>query len=78
MSDASRPQCKVTTQFDGVTRCPEPSVDLGFCAFHREALDRGEIDLEGVLSDGCSDQVRRREITYYPLRGQIKSPEQFG
>ncbi|MEM7246372.1 MAG: hypothetical protein AAF533_13565 [Acidobacteriota bacterium] len=78
MSSAQPAQCKVRSQFDGVTRCPEPAVDLGFCEFCRDALDRGDIDLDGVLSDGCVDQVRRREITYYPFRGKMKMPEQFG
>jgi len=70
--------CKYTSQFDGVTRCSDPVHDLGFCRFHREALDRGEIDMDGVLSDACSDQVRRRAITYHGMKGLPPNPDLVG
>ena len=60
--------CRFTTQFDGVTQCSEASYDLGFCRFHRDCLDRGEIDEDGVMSDAVSDQIRRREINYHGMR----------
>lgn len=73
MTDPLR--CKFVSQFDGVSRCRHPVHDLGFCRFHREALDRGEIDADGVLSDGCSDQRRRREITYHGVDGIPVNPD---
>ena len=39
----SETTCKYTSQYDGTTRCSERVHDLGFCAFHREAVDRGEV-----------------------------------
>lgn len=60
--------CRFVTQFDGVTRCSEPSHDMGFCRFHRDCLDRGEIDEDGVLSDAVQDQRRRREINYFGMK----------
>jgi hypothetical protein len=68
-------RCKFVTQFDGVTRCAEPAYDLGFCRFHRDAVDRGEIDLDGVLSDACSDQRRRRAINYHGMAGLPPLPD---
>ena len=66
---AGHATCRYTSQFDGITRCSDPAFDMGFCRFHRDALDRGEIDEDGVLSDACVDQYRRREITYHGMRG---------
>jgi hypothetical protein len=67
--------CKYTSQFDGTTRCSEPVSDLGFCTFHREAVDRGDIDLDGVMSDSCQDQVRRRAINYHGMPGLPPNPD---
>jgi hypothetical protein len=67
--------CKYVSQFDGVSRCQEPVHDLGFCRFHREALDRGDIDMDGVLSDSCSDQVRRRAINYHGMPNLPPNPD---
>lgn len=70
----SEKSCKFTSQFDGVTRCSEPAWDLGFCRFHRDCLDRGEIDEDGVLAD-FSDQRRRREINYHGMKGLPPNPD---
>ncbi len=67
--------CKFTSQFDGTSRCSEPAFDVGFCKFHREALDRGEIDMDGVLSDSCSDQRRRRAINYHGMSELPPNPD---
>lgn len=73
---ASKPSvCKFVTQFDGVSHCQDPVFDLGFCRFHRDALDRGEIDMDGVMSDACSDQVRRREINYHGVPHLPPNPD---
>lgn len=71
----SETTCKYTSQYDGITRCSEPVHDLGFCRFHREAVDRGEIDMDGVLSDSCVDQVRRRAINYHGMKGLPVNPD---
>jgi hypothetical protein len=72
---SSAERCKFVTQFDGVSRCADPAYDLGFCRFHRVALDRGEIDLDGVLSDACVNQRRRREISYHGVPGIPPNPD---
>jgi hypothetical protein len=61
----SEAKCRYVTQFDGVTHCSEKPYDMGFCRFHRECLDLGEIDEDGVLSDSVTSQRRRREINYF-------------
>jgi len=71
----SETTCKFTSQFGGITRCSDPVHDLGFCVFHRDAVDRGEIDLDGVMSDSCVDQVRRREINYHGMEGLPPNPD---
>lgn len=68
-------RCRFYSQFDGVTRCSEAAYDMGFCRFHREALDRGEIDESGVLSDACVDQARRRAINYHGMEGLPPNPD---
>jgi len=68
-------RCRFTSQFDGVTRCGDPAYDHGFCRFHRDALDRGEIDGDGVMSDACADQRRRREISYHGMKGLPPNPD---
>ena len=65
-------RCRFVSQFDGVSRCADAAYDLGFCRFHRSALDNGEIDEDGVMSDAISDQRRRREISYH---GMTNLPE---
>ena len=71
----SQTTCKFTSQYDGTTRCSDPVHDLGFCRFHREAVDRGDIDMDGVLSDSCSDQRRRREINYHGMTSLPPNPD---
>ena len=66
------PRCRFVSQFDGVSRCADATYDLGFCRFHRAALDNGEIDEDGVMSDAISDQRRRRAISYH---GMTNLPE---
>jgi hypothetical protein len=69
--------CHYTSQFDGVSRCQDPAWDLGFCRFHRDALDRGEIDEDGVMSDSVTDQARRREITYHGMANLPVNPDRL-
>ena len=71
-------RCRFVSQFDGVTRCADAAWDLGFCRFHRDALDRGEIDEDGVLSDAVIDQRRRRELTYHGMPGLPPNPDVSG
>lgn len=70
----SEPNCKFTSQYDGVTRCSDPAWDMGFCRFHRDCLDRGEIDEDGVMADS-SDQRRRREISYHGMTTLPPNPD---
>ena len=71
----SQDTCKFTSQFDGVSRCQDRVHDLGFCRFHRDALGRGDIDRDGVMSDGCSDQRRRREVSYHGMTNIPPNPD---
>lgn len=67
--------CKFTSQFDGITRCADPVHDMGFCRFHRDCLDSGEIDEDGVLSDAVIDQRRRRVISYHGMTSLPANPD---
>ena len=67
--------CRYVTQFDGVTRCSDPVYDEGFCRFHRDALQRGEIDEDGVISDAVHDQRRRRALNYHGMKGLPPNPD---
>jgi len=67
--------CKFVSQFDGTSRCEDPAHDLGFCRFHRDALDRGELDEDGVMSDSIVDQRRRREISYHGMNRLPPNPD---
>ena len=70
----SATSCKFTSQFDGVTRCCDPAWDMGFCRFHRDCLDLGEIDEDGVMADS-NDQRRRREISYHGMTTLPPNPD---
>jgi hypothetical protein len=67
--------CRFVTEFDGVSTCQDPAWDLGFCRFHREALDQGDIDEDGVMSDSVSDQKRRRAINYHGMPNLPINPD---
>jgi hypothetical protein len=40
----------------------------GFCRFHFEAWQRGEINERGIINELLSDQIRRREINFHGIR----------
>jgi hypothetical protein len=46
----------------------DPPYLLGFCEFHFDGYERGEIDLEGRISDKLSDQTRRRAINFHGVK----------
>lgn len=48
--------------------CSDPVYLEGFCRFHFEALQRGEINERGIINERLSDQVRRREINFHGMR----------
>jgi hypothetical protein len=60
--------CRYISTYDGVTRCRHGAYAQGFCRFHYAAYLAGEITEEGYLSDGLSDQVRRRAINYHGIQ----------
>ena len=66
MQDTQR--CGYISTYDGVMRCSHPVLAQGFCRYHYQALQSGEITPEGYLSDSLSDQVRRREINYFGVQ----------
>jgi hypothetical protein len=37
----------------------------GFCRFHFDALQKGEINERAVINERLSDQARRREINFH-------------
>ena len=59
--------CGFRTSFGGALFCREPVYLEGFCRFHYDALQAGEINELGVLNERLSDQIRRREINYYGI-----------
>jgi hypothetical protein len=60
-------RCRFTTSWGGVARCAEPVHRAGFCRFHFECYQRGEIDIRGVISERVTDQERRRAINFHGL-----------
>jgi hypothetical protein len=59
--------CKFRTSFGGSAFCREPVYLEGFCRFHYDAFQRGEINELGVINESLSDQRRRREINYHGI-----------
>lgn len=62
-----KPHCRFITSLGGAAYCQDPPYVLGFCEFHHDCYQRGEIDQEGRLSDSLDDQARRREINFHGL-----------
>lgn len=60
--------CRFRTSFGGSLFCQKEPYLEGFCRFHFEALQKGEINDHGVLNERLSDQARRRELNYYGIR----------
>jgi hypothetical protein len=65
--------CKFRTSWGGALFCQDPVYLEGFCQFHHEALQRGEINERGVINELVSDQLRRREINFHgiPVSRQV-------
>jgi hypothetical protein len=60
--------CRFRTSYGGTEFCQDPAYLEGFCEFHFRALQKGEINEQGVLNERLSDQARRREINYHGIR----------
>lgn len=59
--------CRFRTSYGGALFCQEQPYLEGFCKFHYKALQDGEINENGVLSERISDQDRRRRINFYGI-----------
>jgi len=59
--------CKFRTSFGGARFCQDAPYLEGFCKFHYDALQHGEINELGVLNERLSDQERRREINFHGI-----------
>jgi hypothetical protein len=59
--------CRFRTSFGGALFCQDPVYLEGFCRFHYDALQRGEINELGVINERLADQARRREINYHGI-----------
>ena len=59
--------CRFRTSYGGALFCQEGVYLEGFCKFHYKALQNGEMNENGVLSERLSDQDRRREINFYGI-----------
>ena len=53
--------------------CQDPAYVEGFCRFHHQALQDGEINANGVINERVSDQTRRRQINYHGIRTESPS-----
>ena len=65
---STKPHCRFITSFGGAASCQDPGYLQGFCEFHFDAFEKGEIDQEGRISDLLSDQERRRAINFHSVR----------
>ncbi len=65
--------CKFRTSYGGAMFCQHDVYLEGFCKFHYQALESGELNENGVINEKVSDQVRRREINYHGVQSQPPS-----
>jgi hypothetical protein len=69
MSDTDpKPHCRFITSLGGAAYCQDPPCMLGYCEFHFDCFQRGEINEEGRISDLLADQERRRKINFHGLK----------
>jgi len=61
-------RCRFTTSWGGVVRCGEAAFREGFCRFHYDCYERGEITGRGLISERLTDQERRRAINFHAIR----------
>ncbi len=59
--------CRFRTSYGGALFCQDPVYLEGFCRFHYDALQNGEINDNGVINELLNDQERRREINYHGI-----------
>ncbi len=59
--------CRFRTSLGGSRFCSDAVYLEGFCLFHFDALQNGEINENGVLNERLSDQDRRREINFHGI-----------
>jgi len=59
--------CRFRTSLGGSRFCEDAVYLEGFCRFHFEALQQGEINANGVLNERLSDQDRRRAINFHGI-----------
>ena len=60
--------CRFRTSYGGARFCEDPVYLEGFCRFHFQALQKGEINENGVINERLNDQIRRREINFHGIR----------
>ncbi len=60
--------CRFRTSYGGAWFCQDAVYLEGFCKFHYQAFQRGEINELGVINELLSDQERRREINFHGIR----------
>ncbi len=68
MSEEKHTHCNFLSSYGGVYRCQDPVYFLGFCEFHYQAYECGDINEYGHISDKLDDQIRRREINFHGLK----------
>ena len=61
-------RCRFVSSWGGVARCGDEAWRDGFCRFHHECLERGEITARGLISERLTDQERRRAINFHAVR----------
>jgi hypothetical protein len=59
--------CRFRTSYGGALFCQDPVYLEGFCRFHFDALQKGEMNENGVLNELLTDQMRRREINFHGI-----------
>ena len=59
--------CRFRTSLGGALFCQDPPYLEGFCRFHFDALQAGEINELGVINEQLSDLDHRREINFHGM-----------
>ncbi|MDH3628844.1 MAG: hypothetical protein OEV00_04770 [Acidobacteriota bacterium] len=60
-------RCRFRTSLGGALFCQDTPYMEGFCKFHFQAMQNGEINENGILNERLADQDRRREINYHGI-----------
>jgi hypothetical protein len=66
-TEGSMESCRFRSSHGGASHCRDAAYQEGFCRVHFDCFLKGEILLNGQISEKLSDQARRREINFHGI-----------